>query len=142
MSNLGLHTDKDCTTSLFCCNRDLLSFWRWPWRDTPLSWRPWRGTVTHAKQLWHDAHIKKALLSLFESNPFPEASVWLWLCVHVSSEVKNLTFGKENTLDAEWITSAGGSSNVLGWLMVLGVCCPKSPVGRWLVQDSYNLTGV
>ena len=68
---------------------------------------------------------QKALLSL--SNLCLEASVWHCLCV--SSEVIKLTFCKENTSNNEWITSAGGSSNVLGWLMVLGLCvCALSKV--------------
>lgn len=78
MSHMGLYTDCDCALSLFCCDRDLLNYWRRPWRDTPLSWRPWRGRSTHANQWRHNAHIKKALL--IPSNLYPEVSVGLWLC--------------------------------------------------------------
>lgn len=51
--------DCDSAISAFLFNdRDLLNWWRWPWRSTPVSWRLWKGVSTHSTHLGHDAQIR------------------------------------------------------------------------------------
>lgn len=138
-----LYFDCDCVTILFCCDRDWPNWWRWPRRDTAVNWRPWRGESTHVTHLGHVVHTESAE-GFAESVQSVPRDFGVTLSVFVSSEVKHLTFCKDNTSNIEWITSMCRSSNVLGWLMMfwMCVCYPKSPAGRWLSQDDYYPTGV
>lgn len=63
--------------------------------------------------------------------PFRLCCLCVCVCDCVPFEVKYLTFSKENTSNNEWITSAGGSSNVLGWAYGVICVCALSQVPSW-----------